>query len=88
MDGDVSLLPAKWAKMWKLTSGDTDGRLCLDNGLISVGVHDGARNSAILLWSPKPGYSALLDLAQYDDNCYSHYPGTRCISAGFRKSEK
>jgi hypothetical protein len=75
MDGDVSELPKYSAEMRELTSSDTDGRLCLDNGISSIGVHDGAGNSVVLLRSPKPEYSALLDLAQHDDYGSSHHPG-------------
>jgi hypothetical protein len=65
-----------------LHRNDTDGRLCLDNGIICTSVHDGAGNSAILLRFAKPGYSALPDLAQYDDHGHSHCPGMRQIFVG------
>jgi hypothetical protein len=52
----------------------------VDHGIICTSIHDGARNSSILFRFAKPGYSTLLDLAQYDDYGHSHCPGMRQIS--------
>jgi hypothetical protein len=55
-----------------LTFNDIDRRLCLDNGINSVGVHDGTRNSIVLLRSSESEYRAVVDLAQYDDYSGGH----------------
>jgi hypothetical protein len=76
MDGDVSERPGYSAEMGcGLTSSNTDRRLCLGNGIISIGFYDGARYRVVLLRSPKSEYSALIDLAQYDDCGSSYHPG-------------
>lgn len=41
-------------------------RLCLDHGLHGLGVHDGAGNCALLLWTSKPDHSPVADMAEYD----------------------